>query len=105
MGVLGLREQEALDPEHPDRDSTQFAQLGQAKAAPRKLRAAIPEAFKHLVPADQIWSSVAIFEAILRGKFMPLYSLDGKPQCPTVVDDDNDVDMEEPVEPTCQPCI
>ena len=39
------------------------------------------EAFVHMVPADQEWTSVAIFEGILRGKFKPLYNINGEPQC------------------------
>ena len=38
------------------------------------------EAFSHMVPADQEWSSMAIFEGVLRGKFKPLYDIKGRPQ-------------------------
>ena len=40
LGVLGLREQMALDSSMRQRDASQFATMGKLKGCPRKLRAA-----------------------------------------------------------------
>ena len=42
----------------------------------------MPDAFKDIVPEGHAFTSVAIFESILRGEFKPLYTLNGKAQVP-----------------------
>ena len=81
MGVLGLSEKASLDDTICQREAGQLTSLGKLRHTPEKLRVQVlREAFVHMVPSDQEWSSMAIFEGVLRGKFKPLYDIKGRPQ-------------------------
>ena len=80
LGLCALREQRALDAGFADRRSrasSYLASMGKIKME-RKLRAAVPDAFKDRVPETHSFTCESVFESLLRGEFSLLYSLDGR---------------------------
>lgn len=75
-GVLGLREKDALVGGARGRGASRLSLFGKQETKPRKLRAA-EGGFESIVPAGHSFTCLSVFESILRGDFLPLYTLDG----------------------------
>ena len=79
IGMTALSERHALNANSSQvkRESSQLATLGKIKRETNKIHSEVPEAFAGIVPPDHPFTCCSIFESILRGKFPPLYDMNG----------------------------